>query len=167
MTKTIAVIGSTGQQGGAVAQAMVKADGWKVRGITRNTKGWGAQALANEGAEMVTADIDDIDPSMVPANAGVFSLTIRKLTNFWEHLANGLDPDAAGEKEASQAFGVALAASKIPTLEHYIFSILPKARDLTTGQRPVPHMNHKAGVDDRIRKELPELAAKTTFVWLG
>lgn len=61
MTKTIAVIGSTGQQGGAVAKAMLKADGWKVRGITRNTKGRGAQALASEGAEMVVGDIDDVE----------------------------------------------------------------------------------------------------------
>ena len=36
-----------------------------------------------------------------------------------------------------------------------------------SGERPVPHMDHKAGVDDRIRKELPELAAKTTYVWMG
>ena len=28
-------------------------------------------------------------------------------------------------------------------------------------------MDHKAGVDARIQKELPELAAKTTFVWMG
>ena len=28
-------------------------------------------------------------------------------------------------------------------------------------------MDHKAGVDDRILKELPDLAAKTTYVWMG
>ncbi|TKA80145.1 hypothetical protein B0A55_03324 [Friedmanniomyces simplex] len=162
MTKTFAVIGSTGQQGGAVAKAMLKADGWKVRGITRNTKGRGAQALASEGAEMVTADIDDVE-SMSKA----FEVRFRPVTNFWEHLGQGLDADAAGAKEAEQAFSIALAASKVPTLEHYVFSTLPKALDLTKGERPVPHMDHKAGVDDRIRKELPELAAKTTFVWLG
>ncbi|KAK3069369.1 hypothetical protein LTR53_012336 [Teratosphaeriaceae sp. CCFEE 6253] len=152
MTKTIAVIGSTGQQGGAVAKAMLEADGWTVRGITRNTKGRGAQALASQGAEMVTADIDD-----------AASLT----KAFEEHLGAGLGADAAGEREAEQAFRIALLASKVSTLEQYVFSTLPKALDLTHGQRPVPHMDHKAKVDDRIRNELPELAAKTTFVWLG
>lgn len=65
MPRTIAVLGSTGQQGGAVARACLKA-GWKVRGLTRNAKGKGAQALASEGAEMVSADIDDLN-SLVKA----------------------------------------------------------------------------------------------------
>lgn len=89
------------------------------------------------------------------------------LTNYWEHLFAGSSPEEAGMKEATQAFNVALAASKTPTLEHYLFSTLPHATTLTQGKGPVPHMDHKAGVDDRIRKELPGLAAKTTFVWMG
>jgi hypothetical protein len=88
------------------------------------------------------------------------------VTDFWQHLGAGLDADAAGEKEAAQAFNIALAASKVTTLQHFVFSTLPKARDLTSGTRPVPHMDHKAKCDDRIRSDLPELAAKTTFVWM-
>ena len=65
MARTIAVLGSTGQQGGAVAQACLK-DGWKVRGLTRNASGRGAQALASKGVDMVSADIDDLD-SLVKA----------------------------------------------------------------------------------------------------
>jgi uncharacterized protein YbjT (DUF2867 family) len=65
MAKTIAVLGSTGQQGGAVARACLKA-GWKVRGLTRNAQGRSAQALAQAGAEMVPADIDDLQ-SLVKA----------------------------------------------------------------------------------------------------
>ncbi|KAI7161554.1 hypothetical protein KC349_g2727 [Hortaea werneckii] len=159
MTRTIAVVGSTGQQGGAVVHALLKANGWKVRGITRNTSSQQAKGLAAQGVDMVAGDIDDTKSLNVQAIFGV--------TNFWEHLGQGLDADAAGEKEAKQAFNIASAASQIPTLEHYLFSTLPKARELSKGQRPVPHMDHKAGVDDRIRKELPDLAAKTTFVWLG
>ncbi len=60
MPKTIAVVGSTGQQGGAVARACLKA-GWNVRGLTRSTSSQAAQTLASEGAEMVTANIDDLD----------------------------------------------------------------------------------------------------------
>jgi hypothetical protein len=89
------------------------------------------------------------------------------LTNYWEHLMGGLGPHEAGEREANQAYNVAVAASKTPTLKHYLFSTLPYASKLTNGERPVPHMDHKAGVDERIRSELPELAAKTTFVWMG
>lgn len=73
----------------------------------------------------------------------------------------------AGEKEAEQAFSIALAASKIPSSEHYLFSTLPNATKLDGGQRPVPHMDHKSRVDDRIREELPDLARISTFFWLG
>lgn len=72
MAKTIAVLGSTGQQGGAVARACLKA-GWNVRGISRNVKGGGAQALAAEGAEMVSADIDDLDSLVKAFEVGVFT----------------------------------------------------------------------------------------------
>ena len=58
MSRIIVVTGSTGQQGGAVARACLKA-GWTVRGITRNVKSKGTQALAAQGAEMVVADIED------------------------------------------------------------------------------------------------------------
>ncbi|KAI6914434.1 hypothetical protein KC334_g699 [Hortaea werneckii] len=155
MTRTIVVVGSTGQQGGAVVYALLKANGWKVRGITRNTSSQKAKGLAAQGVEMVAGDIDDTK-SLISAFQAIKSTS--QCT---------ADADAAGEKEAEQAFNIALAASQIPTLEHYLFSTLLKARGLSKGHRPVPHMDHKAGVDDRIRKELPDLAAKTTFVWLG
>lgn len=70
MSRTIAVLGSTGQQGGAVARACLNA-GWKVRGLTRNAKGKGAQALAAEGAEMVSADLDDFDSLMKAFEVGL------------------------------------------------------------------------------------------------
>lgn len=74
MSKIICVLGATGSQGGAVARACHKA-GWKVRGVTRNTKGKGAQALASEGIDVVSADIDDLD-SLVKA----FEVSLHKLT---------------------------------------------------------------------------------------
>lgn len=49
-----------------MARAFLKADGWKVRGITRNLESKSAKALANEGAEMTVANIDD-EASLVKA----------------------------------------------------------------------------------------------------
>ena len=73
MSGTIAVIGATGQQGGSVARACLKA-GWKVRGLTRNIASRGAKALAAEGAELVTADIDDHE-----SLAKAFSVSLTRL----------------------------------------------------------------------------------------
>lgn len=63
MSKLIAVLGATGQQGGSVAQACLKA-GWAVRAITRDVnKG---KKLAEQGAEIVAANLDD-EASLVKA----------------------------------------------------------------------------------------------------
>lgn len=57
MPKTIAVTGATGVQGGSVARKML-AEGWNVRALTRNPSSAAAQALAEQGAKVVDADID-------------------------------------------------------------------------------------------------------------
>lgn len=60
MTRIVAVTGATGTQGGSVARALLESGGdWKVRAITRNSNGEAAKALANQGAEVVTANFDD------------------------------------------------------------------------------------------------------------
>jgi uncharacterized protein YbjT (DUF2867 family) len=63
--KLVTVIGSTGAQGGSVAKILLKA-GYKVRAVTRKPDGDAAKALAQEGAEVVQADLDD-EASLVKA----------------------------------------------------------------------------------------------------
>ena len=48
------------------AREFLKLDGWKVRAITRNVDSEKAKALASQGAEVVSANIDDED-SLVKA----------------------------------------------------------------------------------------------------
>lgn len=59
MAKTIVVCGATGGLGGSVARHLLK-EGWKVRGITRNKDSAGAKALVEAGAELASADYDDV-----------------------------------------------------------------------------------------------------------
>lgn len=59
MAKTIVVCGATGGLGGAVARQMLQ-EGWKVRGITRNKDSAGAKALSQAGAELSSANYDDV-----------------------------------------------------------------------------------------------------------
>ena len=56
----IAVCGATGAQGGSVA-AKCAAAGFKVRGLTRNPDSDAAKALAAKGAEVVKADLGDLE----------------------------------------------------------------------------------------------------------
>ena len=85
------------------------------------------------------------------------------MTNFWEHLFSGkMTPDEAGEAEAQQAKNIALACSRTSSLQHYVFSTLQQASEISKGKRSVAHMDHKSKVDDWMRRVLPDVAAKTT-----
>ena len=65
---TIAVLGATGRQGGAVARRLL-VDGWRVRALTRSPASAAARALAASGAEVVAVDMSD-RPSLDAGFAG-------------------------------------------------------------------------------------------------
>lgn len=138
-------------------------EGWRVRAVTRNLEGKAAKALAAEGAELVTADYDDqasLDKAFAGANV-VFGLT-----QFWEHLMS-LGIDAAGQKEYDQVLRLATAASKLKTLEHFILHTLTSSDKLGQPDHKCAHWDYKDHAADEIKKSMPDLAAKTTFLWLG
>src|SRR5437763_1593258 len=84
--KIIAVVGATGAQGGGLAKAILddKDGGFAVRALTRKTDGDKAQQLARAGAEVVAADLDDVE-SLKRAFRGADGAF--GVTNFWEHLS--------------------------------------------------------------------------------
>src|SRR3954467_4248311 len=109
--KVIAVVGATGAQGGGLARAIL-ADpngGFACRAITRDPDKDKAKALAARGAEVVKADLDDVE-SLKKAFAGAYGAYC--VTNFWEHLS--------GEKEKTQARNIADAA-KAAGVKHVIW----------------------------------------------
>lgn len=81
MTKLIAIIGVTGNQGNSVAQRFLQDSNYKVRGITRNTSSAQAQSLSAQGVEIVKADLDDVN-SLISAFQGAH--LIFSVTNYWE-----------------------------------------------------------------------------------
>jgi uncharacterized protein YbjT (DUF2867 family) len=118
--KVIAVVGATGAQGGGLVRAIL-ADpngGFACRAITRDPSKDQARALAGKGAEVVKADLDDVD-SLKKAFAGAHGAYC--VTNFWEHFS--------GEKEKTQAKNMAEAA-RTAGLTHVIWSTLEDTRKL-------------------------------------
>ena len=116
--KIIAVTGATGAQGGGLARAILndKNSSFAVRAITRNTNSDKAKELVKLGAEIVEANLDNLD-SLKKAFEGVYGAYC--VTNFWEHYSP--------EKEGTQAQNMALAA-KHKNLKHVIWSTLEDTR---------------------------------------
>lgn len=99
--KIIAIVGATGAQGGGLARAILADENspFAVRALTRNANSEKAQALAALGAEVVQADIDDVE-SLKAAFEGAYGAYC--VTAFWEHFSP--------EKELQQAKNMADAA---------------------------------------------------------
>lgn len=87
------------------------ADGWKVRGLTRDATSGKAQALAAAGAEVVTADLTD-HSSLEPALAGAYG--VFSVQNFWL-------PEVGFAGEVRQGKNLADAA-KAAGVQHFVYS---------------------------------------------
>ncbi|HUF71800.1 MAG TPA: NmrA/HSCARG family protein [Gammaproteobacteria bacterium] len=162
--KTIAVLGSTGSQGGGLCRAIL-ADapgGFACRAITRDPSKDKAKGLASKGAEVVKADIDDVE-SLKKAFAGAYG--VYAVTNFWEHFS--------GEKEKAQAKNIAEAA-KAAGVKHVVWSTLEDTRKLMAPDDKrmpmlqekyrVPHFDAKAEADAYF-SGLPVTRLVTSFYW--
>ena len=101
-SRIIAVVGAAGATGGGLARAILAdpAGGYACRAITRTPDSSAARALADQGATVVRADLDDAD-SLAAAFEGAHGAFC--LTSFFEHF------DA--EREIAQAANLARAAA--------------------------------------------------------
>jgi uncharacterized protein YbjT (DUF2867 family) len=160
----IAVIGSTGSQGGGLCRAILDdpTGGFACRAITRDPNKDKAQALAAKGAEVVSADLDDVE-SLKTAFAGAHG--VYAVTNFWEHFS--------AEKEKQQAKNIADAA-RAAGVKHVIWSTLEDTRNLMSPDDKrmpylqekyrVPHFDAKAEAD-AFFADLPVTFLITSFYW--
>jgi uncharacterized protein YbjT (DUF2867 family) len=164
--KIIAVVGATGMQGGGLVRAILgdKGGPFAARALTRNVGSDKAKALAELGAEVAAADLDDVE-SLKRAFAGVSGAFC--VTNFWEHFSP--------EKEITQAKNMALAA-KAAGLSHVVWSTLEDTRKWVPlsdtrmptlmGKYKVPHFDGKGEADQAFRDlGVPTTFLLTSFYW--
>jgi uncharacterized protein YbjT (DUF2867 family) len=140
--KVIAVIGATGQQGGAVVRALQAQGQFKVRALTRHPAEH--RGLADE---VVEADLDRPE-TLRPAFTGAHGVFL--VTNFLEQRTDEF-------KQATAA----VRAAKEAGVNHFVWSTLPDVESISGGKFHVPHFTGKAKVD-RIVKEAG--FARHTFV---
>jgi len=131
--KIIAVVGATGQQGGAVVRALQASGQFKVRALTRNPAKH--PKLADE---VVLADLNRPE-TLKDAFAGAHGVFL--VTNFWEAFAD----------EPKQAVA-AVDAAKAAGVQHFIWSTLPNVETISGGKFNVPHFTLKAKIDSVVRE---------------
>jgi uncharacterized protein YbjT (DUF2867 family) len=138
----VAVVGATGQQGGATVQALLAA-GARVRGLTRDPSSASAKALTDRGVEMVRGDAGD-RAGLRSAFAGVDAAFV---------MTTPFGGGTERETVEGNAFVDAVRDVGVPRL---VFSSVGGA-DRGTG---IPHFESKR----RVEEHIGELGLAVTFV---
>lgn len=165
-SRIIAVVGATGAQGGGLAGAILDDPDarFRLRALTRNPTSDKAAALAEAGAEVVEADLDD-EQSLERAFEGAHGAYC--VTNFWEHFSP--------EREYAQAANMAEAA-RAAGLRHVVWSTFEDTRRWVAldddrmptlmGKYKVPHFDAKGEANrEFLERGLPVTFLFTSFYW--
>jgi uncharacterized protein YbjT (DUF2867 family) len=131
--RTILITGVTGNQGGAVAQAL-QGSGFRLRGLTRKPESERAAALARDGIDVIKGDLDD-EATLRRAVAGAWG--VFGVQNSWE---------AGVEREEAQGKRLATLAREAD-VEHYVYTSVGSAHKRTG----VPHFDNKWRIEETVR----------------
>jgi uncharacterized protein YbjT (DUF2867 family) len=164
--KVITIFGATGAQGGGLARSILADPNgpFAVRAVTRDVDSDAARSLADAGAEVVAANLDDA-AAVERAFAGAYGAYC--VTFFWAHFSP--------ERELAEARLMAQAA-RAAGLQHVIWSTLEDTRrwmqlddprmPTLMGRYKVPHFDAKGEADQFFRDAgVPTTFLLTSFYW--
>jgi uncharacterized protein YbjT (DUF2867 family) len=148
-TRTIAVYGATGHQGGAVIDALLARGipAERIRALVRDPNSQKSLAIASRGISIAHADVDD--PRTLPSALGgidaLFFMTVPP---------GGIETeDTEGESRQGIALAEAAVAARVP---HVVFSSVGGAER----HSGVPHFESKR----RVEEVLEESGLRTTII---
>src|SRR5260370_29620608 len=131
--RTILITGVTGNQGGAVAQAL-KGAGFHLRGLTRKPNSERAAALARHSVDIVKGDLDD-------------EATLRRaLDGAWGVFGVQNAGEAGAEREEAQGKRLATLAREAG-VEHYVYTSVGSAHKRTG----IAHFDSKWRIEETVR----------------
>ncbi|MGI9578398.1 MAG: NmrA/HSCARG family protein [Microthrixaceae bacterium] len=129
-TRTVAVLGATGAQGGGVVRALQTRGRFTVRALTRNP-----DAAVGLGDEVAAADPSRPE-TLTAAFAGAHGVFAN--TNSF----GGPDVDEVAQGRAI------IEAAREAGVTHFVWSTLPDVESISDGEFDVPHFTNKAKVED-------------------
>jgi uncharacterized protein YbjT (DUF2867 family) len=142
----ITVIGATGQQGGAVIDALLK-QRIPIRAVTRNPNGDKARTLAERGVEVVYADLEDADSvrAALDGVAAAFAMTTHD------------GPDGPKREVAhGRVIAAAAADAGLP------FLVYSSVGGVERGSG-VPHFESKHRIEEVLLDAVPVTFVRPTF----
>lgn len=157
MSKILAVIGATGQQGSSIINYVLHdpelSQKYKIRAITRDVNSEKAKQLKEEKVEVVQGDVLK-RASLETALTGVHTVFAMTTPSF--------EPDGL---EVEYNSGITIADVAVEKgAEYIIFSTLPPAREISGGKyTKIDHFEAKAKAEQYIRG----LSIKSAFCSLG
>ncbi|QDW64457.1 NmrA/HSCARG family protein [Oerskovia sp. KBS0722] len=132
--RVIAVVGATGQQGGAVVRSLLTSGAWTVRAVVRDPESDAARALADAGAELVRADLDQPETLRAAFDGAHGVYSVQSFTG----------PDGiAGEIRQGKAVA---DAAKDAGVAHLVYASIDGA-ERASG---VPHFESKFTIEQHI-----------------
>ncbi|KAF2015460.1 NAD(P)-binding protein [Aaosphaeria arxii CBS 175.79] len=181
-TKTIAIIGITGNQGASVADTFLSLPGWHVRGISRDPSQPSALEWVSKGAEVVPGNLDD-PASLEAAFTGAH--VVFGYTDFMTHMR---DPavheraaregrganEVAYEREVAQGKRLVDAVAAVDgsaggkVLERFVLSTLSSTKKWSKGKYTRNlHFDGKWEAVEYLREKHPSVTEKTSFLQMG
>jgi uncharacterized protein YbjT (DUF2867 family) len=131
--RTILITGVTGNQGGAVAEAL-RGTGFHLRGLTRKPDSARAAELARHDVELVKGDLDD-------------ETTLRRaLAGAWGVFSVQNSLEAGVEREEAQGKRLATLAREAD-VEHFVYTSVGSAHKRTG----IPHFDNKWRIEETVR----------------
>lgn len=143
----VTVIGATGQQGGAVVDALLRRS-VPIRAATRNPQGDKARALVRRGVQVVWADAEDVDSvrTAFDGATAAFAMTTHDGPDGPEH-----------EVAHGRVIAAAAADAGLP------FLVYSSVGGVERGSG-VPHFESKHRIEARLRAAVPVTFVRPTFL---
>jgi uncharacterized protein YbjT (DUF2867 family) len=132
--RKVLITGATGKQGGSVVRHML-GKGWSLAALTRDPKSRAAQALVQNGVEVVQGDMEDAS-SLDGCLRGVYG--VYSAQDYWS---------VGARREVLQGKNLADAAKKAG-VEHFVYGSVGGA-ERNTG---IPHWESKWEIEKHMRK---------------
>ncbi|KAJ1826183.1 hypothetical protein LPJ56_002310 [Coemansia sp. RSA 2599] len=164
MTKTVAIVGATGLQGGSVLKALYASGKYKIRALTRNPSGESAKRLLEKypGIEVAAADLNDT-ASLHKAFKDVD--VVFGVTQFFQKEV--MDRVNAGDHDAEFNQGKNMVDAAISAgVKDMIYSSLDSMKESSGGKYPnVLHFEGKHRIQEYLASKAAEI--RGYFVYVG